>query len=117
MKIGVFFPNSKIQDLDYSVPSKFNPGIAGLTFQIALLLEIYPKYYNNIIYQYSEVISKIQSNSNRVVIDENNAVDLAYQDDCEIYLTTSNITESALLRLEAYGLKTVIWGHNYYFIE
>lgn len=118
MKIGVYFPNKSFEHLDYSTPSVNNPGIGGIGYQFALFIENYPIHFNNDkIVQLVEVTSKISSSESIIVLNDVDAVKKASEIKCDIFLISSNVSKAALIEIEYNSLKTIVWGHNYYFYD
>jgi glycosyltransferase involved in cell wall biosynthesis len=118
MKIGIWFPNKSFQNLDYSKPESNNPGMGGTAFEIALLISLFPAHSkNHDLIQFTEVSSKIESCKNIVTANVYDAIKEASNIAIELFVTVA-VNDSALFNtIEKYKMKTVFWGHNYYYSD
>lgn len=118
MKIGIWFPNRLIEELDYSRPEVDNPGISGTGIEIALLISMFPNHSKrHELIQFTEVKSKIHSCTNIILKDVYSAVEKASELSIDCFITVA-VNDSKLFQtINTFKLKTIFWGHNYYYYD
>lgn len=115
MRVGIFFDNKNLNDLDYSNPLKFNPGISGTGIQQLLLIHLLSKQSNLKLIQFTTVSSKIYSDENLIVTDELDAISKLNINLIDIYITISIFDYNVIQLLSKNVIKTIFWLHNYVF--
>ncbi|WP_053991028.1 glycosyltransferase family 4 protein [Mangrovimonas sp. TPBH4] len=119
MKIGLYFNNKGIENVDLRFPEKGNPGVGGTQFNILTLA-----YYYNRQYKDSKIVLMVESLINLPdeiiavkVSNENEAIEYCSKNAFDIYVyvpagPTLYKREEIFKDFEGSNLKVIAWAHN-----
>lgn len=122
MKIGFYYWNEKVADVDYEKIEAGNPGIGGTEYMFVILIRSLINYYPQLditVYMDKEQTISKKGNYRTVIVGENDesileAISHADRNKIDL-LITKGIDESPIFKLPKLShTKIITWGHNYY---
>ena len=117
MKLGFYYENKGLPDMDCSRPDLGNPGVGGTQYCFLLLIyylrEFCPNYILDI---YCNETSKFPSGTNIHYVQDGKQAIKSAIDNKDDYLIIKARDDKALLQaIRNNTQKVITWGHNYYF--
>lgn len=116
MKLGFYFDNSDIADIDMSMPEDGNPGIGGTQYCFIILmyyLEVYPRNFD--IYLFTHSNSKFPKGVKTIIVkDIFHAIELSNKNNIDIFIFRPDSKINVYEKLNTNKLKTISWAHNFY---
>lgn len=122
MKIAIYIDNRKIDSVDCSDLLKGNPGIGGTEYCVLFLAQMIKEYYPD-----TQVSLFVEKSAKLPKVDEivtvNGLAELAQKVKKNDILVISSrrdgqpLSQNFFKQLEKENIKTVIWGHNYYYSD
>ncbi|MBR0365438.1 MAG: glycosyltransferase family 4 protein [Clostridia bacterium] len=116
MKAAFYLDNKTHGNIDYSDPQKGNPGIGGSQFIIWLVSCSLSEQYSDIeVYLLAENINNMPAGMKCVqVSDVNDAVAKAAEIKADVFVCRGPFLDKSFYdEVNRYGIKTIIWSHNY----
>lgn len=122
MKIGFYYWNEKVADVDYENIELGNPGIGGTEYMFVILIRglmrLYPDLDITVYMDKYQIISKT-ANYSTVIVGQNGESILeviTHADHNKIdFLVTKGIDDSPIFKIPLLNhTKIITWGHNYY---
>ena len=118
MKIGIYFNNNGISEVNVSSPSLGNPGVGGTEYCFLLLIESIKKFTNFDLIVYLKHGTTLPQNADhRVVGDVVEAVRRSKIDGCDFIIIRNQVFSNIYNEISAIDQKIIIWGHNFYLSE
>ena len=122
MNIAIYIDNRNIRDVDCFDLTKGNPGIGGTEYSILLLAQIIKLYKREIrVTLLAEKAAKLPCVDKTVLIDGLDKVaSVSAKEQIDILIISSRregkiLPEYFFEQIESKKIKTIIWGHNYYY--
>ena len=117
MKLGFYYENKGLPDMDCSRPDLGNPGVGGTQYCFLLLIyylhEFCPNYILDI---YCNVTSKFPLGTNvNYVQDGKQAIKAAINNKDDYLIIKARDDKSLIQTIRNSTQKVITWGHNYYF--
>lgn len=116
MRIGVFYENEGLPNMDLSRPDLGNPGVGGTQYCFLLLLFYLKKYRPNwqlIAYRLLE--SKFPSGiQQKYVCGYQDLVNQAFIDNCDFIIIKAKYDNELIKAVKTSKIPIIFWGHNYY---
>ena len=118
-KIGLYFPNSGIGDVDCSTPHLSNPGIGGTQYCFLLLgyylLRLFP-YDVEVVYYSNKKMRLFDRADNELVVGLSQAIALS-ENRGNDYFIIPQLTFGEYASLKNVKQSIILWAHNYLFAD
>ncbi|HAT4119824.1 glycosyltransferase family 4 protein [Clostridium perfringens] len=116
MKIGFYFDNSHIKQVDLSNTDVPNPGIAGTEYMFWILSAYLNDNFDNFeIILLAPYIENLPQNIKKIKVDDiYKGIVKAKELNIDIFVFRAQEDEQIYLSLEKCKLKSIAWGHNYF---
>lgn len=119
LKIGLYFPNAGIGDIDCSMPHLANPGIGGTQYCFLLLGYYLLKFYPNeidVVYYSNKKIHLFDKAYNELVDGLLPAIHLSEKNNND-YFIIPPLTNEEYISLINVKQPIILWAHNYLFSD
>lgn len=119
MKLGFYFDNRDIAEIDMSMPKDGNPGIGGTQYCFIILmyyLKIHPRNFDIFLFTHSN--SKFPNGVKTIIVEDIfQAIKTSSKMNIDIFIFRPDSKINVYETLNTNKLKSISWAHNFYRVD